>query len=93
MLSVDRELAAKSNGGILMTPAMQTAPQKIFSEVWTQLPQKYRKPRETAWANTNFHSQHLECFLEGPSFDRQGRLYVVDIPFGRIFRITTTNAD
>jgi gluconolactonase len=28
------------------------------------------------------------CFLEGPSFDRDGNLYVVDIPFGRIFRIS-----
>ena len=29
----------------------------------------------------------MECFLEGPSFDRQGNLWFVDIPFGRIFRI------
>ena len=26
-------------------------------------------------------------FIEGPSFDASGNLYVVDIPFGRIFRI------
>jgi len=26
--------------------------------------------------------------LEGPSFDRAGNLYVVDIPFGRVFRIS-----
>lgn len=88
MLSGDRELVAESNDGVMMSPAMQTAPQTILSEVWTQLPKKYRKPRETAWANANFHAQQLECFLEGPSFDRQGRLYVVDIPFGRIFRIS-----
>ena len=31
-------------------------------------------------------------FLEGPSFDRQGRLYVTDIPFGRIFRILRTGS-
>ncbi|MBB5696610.1 SMP-30/gluconolactonase/LRE family protein, partial [Roseomonas pecuniae] len=30
----------------------------------------------------------MDCFLEGPSFDRQGRLYVTDIPFGRVFRIS-----
>src|SRR5262249_60002383 len=27
-------------------------------------------------------------FLEGPSFDRTGNLYVVDVPFGRIFRVS-----
>ena len=28
-----------------------------------------------------------DCFLEGPSFDRDGNLFVCDIPFGRIFRV------
>ena len=30
----------------------------------------------------------LDSFLEGPSFDLEGNLYVVDIPFGRVFRIS-----
>lgn len=30
----------------------------------------------------------MGCFLEGPSFDRDGNLFVVDIPFGRIFRVS-----
>jgi gluconolactonase len=29
----------------------------------------------------------VDSFLEGPSFDRDGHLWCVDIPFGRIFRI------
>jgi gluconolactonase len=29
-----------------------------------------------------------DCFIEGPSFDADGNLYIVDIPFGRIFRIS-----
>jgi sugar lactone lactonase YvrE len=29
----------------------------------------------------------VECFLEGPCFDRDGNLWVLDIAFGRIFRI------
>lgn len=29
-----------------------------------------------------------DSFLEGPSFDRAGNLYVVDIPYGRVFRIS-----
>jgi gluconolactonase len=29
-----------------------------------------------------------DSFVEGPSFDADGNLYIVDIPFGRIFKIT-----
>jgi gluconolactonase len=29
----------------------------------------------------------VDSFLEGPSFDRQGNLWCVDIPFGRIFKV------
>jgi len=31
----------------------------------------------------------VDCFIEGPSFDRAGNLYFVDIPFGRVFRLST----
>ena len=34
------------------------------------------------------HDAPTDCFLEGPSFDRDGNLFVVDIPFGRILKIT-----
>ncbi|MGY4282135.1 sugar lactone lactonase YvrE [Bradyrhizobium sp. LM2.7] len=30
----------------------------------------------------------MDSSIEGPSFDKSGDLYVVDIPFGRIFRIS-----
>ena len=30
----------------------------------------------------------LDSFLEGPSFDRAGNLYLCDIPWGRIFRVS-----
>ena len=30
----------------------------------------------------------MHSFLEGPSFDRAGNLYVVDIPYGRILRVS-----
>ena len=29
-----------------------------------------------------------DCFLEGPSFDRDGNLYVTNIPYGRIFGVS-----
>src|SRR5512134_4043582 len=60
----------------------------IKTEVFTSLPQKFRKKSRTAWSDPNRQGAEVECFLEGPSFDRQGNLYCVDIPFGRVFRIS-----
>jgi gluconolactonase len=46
-----------------------------------------RKGTATSWADANRPGQAVDCFIEGPSFDARGNLYVVDIPFGRIFKI------
>src|SRR5215210_6392947 len=63
-------------------------PPSVPTEVFTRLPDQYRRPRRTAWADTNRGGYEIDSFLEGPSFDRDGRLYVTDIPYGRIFRIS-----
>lgn len=63
-------------------------PRDVATEVFTRLPDRFRTPRATAWAAANRGGLAIDSFLEGPSFDRQGRLYVTDIPFGRIFRIS-----
>ena len=63
-------------------------PPVIGTEVFARLPDRYRKARRTTWADINAGGRELESFLEGPSFDRQGNLYVVDIPHGRIFRVS-----
>ena len=55
---------------------------------FTRLPDKFRKPRRTVWADANAAGMELDSFLEGPSFDRAGNLYVTDIPFGRVFRVS-----
>ena len=62
--------------------------EKIKAEVYTSMPAKFRKKSRTAWSDPNRQGAEVECFLEGPSFDRQGNLWIVDIPFGRIFRIS-----
>ena len=54
---------------------------------FTSLPAKFRKKRRTAWSDPNRQGAAVDSFLEGPSFDRKGNLWCVDIPFGRIFRI------
>ena len=63
-------------------------PQVIQARVLTRLPQEFRSLQRTAWADANKPGQEVDSFLEGPTFDREGNLYVVDIPFGRIFRIS-----
>lgn len=63
-------------------------PRRIGTEIFSRLPDQFRRPRRSAWADANQGGRAIDSFLEGPSFDREGRLYVTDIPFGRIFRIT-----
>jgi gluconolactonase len=56
--------------------------------VLTRLPDTFREKVRTEWADANKPGHEVDSFLEGPSFDRAGNLYITDIPFGRIFRIT-----
>lgn len=62
-------------------------PPSATTRVFTRLPDRYRRPQPSAWADANRPHDLTDSFLEGPCFDRRGRLYVSDIPFGRIFRI------
>jgi len=64
-------------------------PAVIETEVFTSMPDRFRRPEaRTEWAEANKGGAPVDCFIEGPSFDRAGNLYVVDIPFGRIFCIS-----
>ena len=64
-------------------------PQEITAEVWTRIPEEFRvTDRESDWTRGNRPGQTLHSFLEGPCFDRAGNLWVVDIPYGRVFRIS-----
>ncbi len=64
-------------------------PEEIEAEVFTVLPAKFRRDGQlTSWAAARRGGRPIPSFLEGPSFDRDGNLYITDIPFGRIFRIS-----
>lgn len=64
-------------------------PQDLTSEIWTTVPDAFRRRGDTPeWGRGNRPGQEIHSFLEGPSFDRDGQLYVTDIPYGRIFRIS-----
>jgi gluconolactonase len=68
---------------------LETPPKLIATTIFTTMPDRFRrKGVATEWANANRPDQPTDCFIEGPSFDAKGNLYVVDIPFGRIFRIS-----
>lgn len=65
------------------------APQVIDAEIFSSMPARWRKTGQRSdWADANKGGDAIDSFLEGPSFDRGGNLYVTDIPFGRIFRIS-----
>lgn len=63
-------------------------PQVRPLDVFTSLPARFRKRQRTVWGDANMGGRELDAFLEGPVFDGAGNLYVADIPFGRVFRIS-----
>jgi len=64
-------------------------PQRIEAEVFAAVPDRLRKKgAPSSWVDANHPGSRLDCFLEGPAFDRDGNLYMVDIPYGRILRMT-----
>ena len=63
-------------------------PTRLRTTVHLSLPDKFRRVARSDWAEPNRLGQEVDSFLEGPSFDREGNLWFVDIPFGRIFRLS-----
>jgi len=71
---------------------LETPPRLIETHVFSTMPVAFRrKGVATSWADANRPGQETDkdpdSFIEGPSFGAEGNLYVVDIPFGRIFKI------
>lgn len=65
-----------------------TPPAVREAEIFTTMPDSFRrKGVRSAWADANRGGLDTDSFLEGPVIDRAGKLFVTDIPFGRIFRI------
>src|ERR1700694_221051 len=62
---------------------LDAPPRLIETKVFSPMPEAFRrKGARTDWADANRRGQPTDCFIEGPSFDADGNLYVVDIPFG-----------
>lgn len=64
-------------------------PRLIEADVFAAVPDRLRKgDAASSWIDANHPGSKLDCFLEGPAFDREGNLYMVDIPYGRILRMS-----
>ncbi len=60
---------------------MFAPPPEIQTTVFARLPETFRrKDPDNAWAIVNRRGMPVESFIEGPSFDRAGNLFIVDIP-------------
>jgi gluconolactonase len=67
---------------------LETPPRLIETKIFSAMPEKFRrKGVRTDWADANRPGMPTASFIEGPSFVANGNLYIVDIPFGRIFKI------
>jgi gluconolactonase len=68
---------------------MFAAPPAVTAEVFAEIPEKHRKRgARSDWVDVQFPGQDIASFLEGPCFDAKGDLWLVDIPWGRLFRVT-----
>ncbi len=64
-------------------------PQDLETSVFTTVPDAFSdRERRSDWTDANKPGQKVPSFLEGPSFDRSGDLFVTDIPHGRVFRVS-----
>jgi gluconolactonase len=67
---------------------MFAAPPAIVARVFATIPESFSGiNRRSTWVDVQFHGAPTANFIEGPSFDKEGNLWVTDIPWGRIFRI------
>jgi gluconolactonase len=64
-------------------------PPVVATTPFARLPEAFRRTgHDTEWhrGQPGKHPEH--SLLEGPAFDRDGTLWCVDIPYGRIFRVS-----
>ena len=68
---------------------MFAAPPVLETIVFARVPDSLsRANRKSHWVDVLQNGAPTPSFLEGPSFDRDGNLWVTDIPWGRLFKIT-----
>jgi gluconolactonase len=65
------------------------ASRRFEATLFTRLPERLHfRGEPTPWVRLTRPGERLHSFLEGPCFDAKGDLWLVDVPHGRIFRVT-----
>lgn len=65
----------------------------LTATLWTELPEAlHHKGPPSDWAKMTRPGQALHSFLEAAFFDDAGALWVSDVPYGRVFRISPVGA-
>lgn len=69
---------------------MFAAPPTLKTEVFARIPDRLRRPGQLSEERlaAGKGTKATDCFIEGPSFDRAGNLYLTDIAFGSVYRVT-----
>ena len=67
---------------------MYAAPPSVEAGLFASIPEQFHKSGTNIWIDVQLHGAPTPAFLEGPAFDRDGNLWVVDIPWGRLFKVT-----
>jgi gluconolactonase len=67
---------------------MYAAPPRRTLEVFATVPAQFHmRGKRSPWVEVQLHGAQTPAFLEGPAFDADGHLWLVDIPYGRLFRV------
>lgn len=68
-------------------------PVDLDVQVFSRMPDALRRDAGSGWAAANRPGLATDCFIEGPSVDAAGNLWLVDIPNGRILRVSADGRD
>jgi gluconolactonase len=69
---------------------LDTPPKIVPTRVFSEVPEHLRKRQAGEVAGGRWQGDAaIDCLIEGPCFDAEGNLFLVDIPYGRIFRVTS----
>jgi len=68
---------------------MYAPPPEVATQVFARLPEEFQRLEHgSQWLSLQQRGRAMGSFIEGPSFDTDGNLYIVDIAHGRVFRIS-----
>ncbi len=64
---------------------------QMIATTWTSLPEEFRHTGEpSAWAKMTRPGEQMHSFLEAAFYDESGNLWLSDVPYGRVFKVTPT---